>query len=56
MATDDVALMIRWGGLCALLMVAVSVIKLMHWEQMQANRVNREVKRVELLLARSKAV
>lgn len=55
MATADVPAMIRWGGLCALLMIAVSVIKLMHWQQVQANRVIREVKRVELLLARSKS-
>jgi hypothetical protein len=56
MATADVPGMIRWGGLCALLMIAVSIIKLMHWEQVQANRVIREVKRVELLIARAKAV
>lgn len=56
LASADVPGMIRWGGLCALLMIAVSVIKLMHWQQVQANRVIREVKRVELLIARAKAV
>jgi hypothetical protein len=56
MASSDAADLIRWGGLCALLMIAISVIKLMHWEQVQANRVIREVKRVELLIARAKAV
>lgn len=48
---DGLPEMIRWGGLAGLLMLAVSVIKLMQWEQMQTNRVIREVKRVELRLA-----
>ncbi len=55
LAAGDASDMMRWGGLCLLLMIAMSVIKLMHWAQMQANRVIREVKRMELLLARAKA-
>lgn len=55
-AVDDLGAMVRWGSLCGLLMAAMSVIKLMHWAQIQANRVIREVKRVELQIARSKAV
>ncbi len=52
---DDLPQMIRWGALAGLLMLAVSVIKLMQWQQIQANRIIREVKRVELQLARAKA-
>ena len=54
-AVDDLPSMIRWGALAALLVAAMSTIKLMQWQQVQANRVIREVKRVELQLARSKA-
>jgi hypothetical protein len=54
LAADDVAALLRWGALVAMLFAAMSVIKLMHWSQMQANRVIREIKRVELLLARAK--
>lgn len=53
---DHLAAMIRWGALAGFLMMAVAVIKLLQWEQIQANRIIREVKRVELQLARSKAV
>lgn len=56
LSADDVAAMLRWGALFGGLFLAMSVIKLMHWMQIQANRVLREVKRVELQLARSKAV
>lgn len=50
-AVDPLAA-IRWGALAGLLFAAMTVIKLMHWSQMQANRVIREVKRLELLTAR----
>ena len=53
---DDLVPMIRWGMLTLGLFIAMGVIKMMQWEQVQANRVIREVKRVELQLARSKAV
>ena len=54
LAAVETTAMLRWGALAALLFTAISVIKLMHWQQMQANRVIREIKRVELLLARAK--
>lgn len=53
-AVEDIAAMIRWGALAGLLVFAVSFIKLMHWEQMQANRIIREVKRLQLQIARAK--
>lgn len=56
LAVEDLAVMVRWGALAGLLFAAMSTIKLMQWQQVQANRVIREVKRVELQLARSKAV
>jgi hypothetical protein len=56
LATDDVAAMLRWGALAALLFAAMSFIKLMHWEQVHANRIIREIKRLELQIARSRAV
>jgi hypothetical protein len=52
-AATDTGL-IRWGALGLVLLIAISVIKLMQWQQMQANRIIREVKRVELQIARSK--
>lgn len=48
----DAEAMLRWGLLLAILIIAMSVVKLMHWTQVQANRVIREIKRVELLAAR----
>lgn len=54
-AIDDVAEMMRWGLLTLGLFIAMGVIKLMQWQQVQANRVIREVKRVELQIARAKA-
>ncbi len=55
LAVDQLPEMIRWGALAGLLVMAISVIKLMHWEQVHANRIIREVKRVELQIARTKA-
>ncbi|MBY0423525.1 MAG: hypothetical protein K2Q06_14560 [Parvularculaceae bacterium] len=51
---DDVVSSIRWVALFATLFAAMSVVKLMQWSQMQANRVIREIKRLELLTARGK--
>jgi hypothetical protein len=51
---DDPVLVTRWGVAAAVWFMAMSVIKLMHWQQMQANRVIREVKRLELQVARSR--
>ncbi|NWG71549.1 MAG: hypothetical protein HXY23_08080 [Parvularculaceae bacterium] len=50
---DDMAALARWGALAALLFAAMSFIKLMRWRQAHANRVIREIKRVELQLARA---
>lgn len=54
LVSSDAGMTLRWGLLAALLFLAMSVVKLMHWSQMQANRVIREIKRVELLAARVK--
>lgn len=49
---DDPVLVTRWGVAAAVWCMAMSVIKLMHWQQMQANRIIREVKRLQLQVAR----
>ncbi|MDZ7627001.1 MAG: DUF6768 family protein [Parvularculaceae bacterium] len=49
---DDPVLVVRWGVAVSVWFMAMSVIKLMHWQQMQSNRVIREVKRLQLQLAR----
>ncbi len=54
-AAADPVIAIRWGIVASVWFMAMATIKIMHWQQMQANRVIREVKRVELQLARSKA-
>jgi len=53
---EDLVPMIRFGMLTLGLFVAMAVIKMMQWQQVQGNRVIREVKRVELQIARSNAV
>lgn len=50
LGAEDVTAQLRWGGLALLLFLAVSFVKVWFWLEMQANRVLREVKRVELLL------
>lgn len=55
LAVDDIMSMTRWGALATLLFAVMSFIKLMHWQQVHANRIIREIKRVELQLARSRA-
>lgn len=52
---DDPVLVMRWGIAAAVWFMAMSVIKLMHWQQMQANRVIREVKRLQLQVARGQS-
>ena len=42
----------RWGACAVLLMVMVGFLKIWFWLRMESNRVLREVKRVELQLAR----
>lgn len=56
LAATDLLDAVRWGALGAIGFAAISVIKLMQWQQVQANRIIREVKRVELQLVRSKTV
>jgi len=51
---DDPVMVVRWGIVAAVWFMAMAVIKLMHWQLMQANRVIREVKRLELQMARAK--
>jgi len=46
----EIASQLRWGGLAGALFLAISMIKVWFWLEMQSNRVLREVKRVELLL------
>lgn len=55
-ALDDPVALIRWSALVVGLFMGMSVIKIMQWQQMQANRIIREVKRVELQIARSKSI
>jgi hypothetical protein len=55
MRVEDPAGMLRWGGLAGLLMMAVGIIKLMLFARMQTNDILREVKRVELQIARLQA-
>ena len=52
---DDPVLATRWGIAAAVWFMAMGVIKLMHWQQMQTNRIIREVKRLELQVARARS-
>jgi hypothetical protein len=45
----------RWGILAVMLMVMVGYLKLWFWLRMESNRVLREVKRLELQIARAQA-
>lgn len=49
-AATEVTIQLRWGGLGLVLFVAISLIKVWFWLEMQSNRMLRELKRVELLL------
>lgn len=46
---------VRWGAGAAMLMVMVGYLKLWFWLRMESNRVLREVKRLELQIARANA-
>lgn len=48
---ETVTMQLRWGGLALLLILMVSFIKVWFWLELQSNRVLRELKRLELLLA-----
>jgi hypothetical protein len=45
----------RWGAGAILLMVMVGFLKLWFWLRMESNRVLREIKRLELQIARANA-
>jgi hypothetical protein len=47
----DMLLAVKWGISGAVLMLAATMLKLSLMPQMQADRILRELKRVELLLA-----
>ncbi|MBK7404111.1 MAG: hypothetical protein IPJ41_05640 [Phycisphaerales bacterium] len=49
--TSDVHAMLAWGFAGILLMMAVGMLKLWWWLEMQKNSIVREVKRVELQVA-----
>ena len=49
---DNVASMFRWGAVAWAGFMSMIMIKLWSWMRMESNRVIREVKRVELQIAR----
>ena len=51
LGAESVAEQLRWGALGLLLVLMVSFMKVWFWLEMHTQRVLREVKRVELLLA-----
>ncbi len=52
---DDVTAMLRWGGLAWIAGTSQMMIKLWSWMRMETNRTLREIKRLELQIARSQA-
>lgn len=50
---DSVVAMLKWAGLAWFGLTAQIMIKLWSWMRMESNRVIREVKRLELQIARS---
>jgi len=50
--SDDGASMLRWGALAWCGLMSMIMIKLWSWMRMESNRVIREIKRVELQVAR----
>jgi len=49
---DDVPSMLRWGGLAWITGISQMMIKLWSWMRMETNRTLREIKRLELQIAR----
>jgi len=49
-AAPDITLQLRWGGLALVLILMMSFIKVWFWLEMQSNRMQRELKRLELRL------
>lgn len=56
LGTQDPQMMVRWAALAWFGATGTIVIKTWFWMQMQANRILREVKRVELQVARLNSV
>ena len=52
MGTTDVVAMLRWGAGAGLAALGVAMVKLWFWAGLQSNAVIREVKRLELQVAR----
>ncbi len=50
--SGDTVLAVRWGSLAWFLMTAVGFMKVWFWMRVESNRVIREVKRVELQVAK----
>lgn len=53
LTVDDTTAMIRWGGLAWSLFTTQIMLKLWSWMRMGDNRVIREIKRLELQIART---
>lgn len=54
-AAGDVEAMLKWAGLAWAGLTTQIMIKIWSWMRMESNRVLREIKRVELQLARQQA-
>ena len=52
---DDVVVMLKWAGLAWLGLTTQIMIKIWSWMRMETNRLLREVKRLELQIARSQS-
>ena len=48
----DVVTMLKWGGIAWFGMMSMTMIKIWSWMRMETNRTLREVKRLELQIAR----
>ncbi|PHR93153.1 MAG: hypothetical protein COA69_04170 [Robiginitomaculum sp.] len=51
----DISGMLRWGGVAWFGFISLMMIKIWSWMRMETNRILREVKRLELQIARMKA-
>jgi hypothetical protein len=52
-AANDPVLQLRWGLPAAVLLILATMIKLALWPEIHVNRLMRELKRIELQIARS---
>jgi len=52
---NQIAEMLRWGAVTWCAFMSVVMIKIWSWMRMESNRVIREIKRVELQVARMSA-